>query len=88
MEIRIQGGSERDQDGWDYQAGKQDYWEEYHRPRSDSGEEECDEAGDSKTQVHVVAVPAELPVLAQPPEPSQLPAHARLRVVLYRRHRK
>ena len=88
MEIRIQVGSRVDQDGGDYQAGKWDYWEECHGPRSESDEEECDEAGYSKTQAHVGAVPAELPVLVQPPEPSQLHALAQLRVVLEKRKRK
>ena len=88
MAIRIQVGSRGDQDGGDYQAGKWDYWEECHGPRSESGEEECDEAGYSKTQAHVHAVPAELPVLFQPPEPSQLLALAQLRVVLDERNRK
>ena len=88
MEIRSQVGSRGDQDGVDYQAGKWDYWEECHGPQSESGEEECDEAGYSKTQAHVVAVPAVLPVLVQPPEPSQLPVLAQLRVVLDQRNRK
>ena len=71
MEIRIQAGWEGDQDGGDYLAGKWDYWEECHGPRSESGEEECEQAGYSKTQAHL-AIPAELPVLLQPPELSAL----------------
>ena len=79
MHITIQVCSRGDHDGGDYQAGKWDYWAECHGPRSESGEEECDEEYD------VAAVPAELLVLVQTPEPSQLRALAQLRVVLDQR---
>ena len=87
MEIRIQVGSEGDQDGGDYQVGNWDYLEVCNGPRWESNEEECYEAGYPRPQAHV-AVPVELLVLTQPPVLPQLPEDARLRVVLYNRHRK
>ena len=73
MQIRLQVGSEGDLDVGDYQAGNRDYWEECHGRRADSGEEECGEAGFQNTEDHIVAVPSQFPVLAQPPELSQIP---------------